>query len=119
MKNIKGIEEAHFESINIGTLEKPVLLKSEEAKKWVVENCLHWHLDFTFKDDKNTTMNKNGAKNLQIIKKIVLSILRIVQTFYKISLKMIRYKLSLDFDNEIKTIFKLLNYHELEMALKK
>lgn len=86
---------------------------------WGVENCLHWHLDFTFKDDKNTTMNKNGAKNLQIIKKIVLSILRIVQTFYKVSLKMIRYRLSLDFDNEIKTIFKLLNYHELEIALRK
>ena len=86
---------------------------------WGVENCLHWHLDFTFKDDKNTTMNKNGAKNLQIIKKIVLSILRIVQTFYKVSLKMIRYRLSLDFDNEIKTIFKLLNYHELETALNK
>lgn len=30
---------------------------------------------------------------------------------------MIRYKLSLDFANKIETIFKLLNYHELEMAL--
>ena len=50
---------------------------------WGVKNCLHWHLDFTFKDDKNATMNKNGAKNLQI----VLSILRIVQTFYKVTKK--------------------------------
>ena len=64
-------------------------------------------------------MNKNGAKNLQIVKKIVLTILRIVQTFYKVSLKMIRYRLSLDFDNEIQTIFKLLNYYELETALNK
>ncbi len=54
---------------------------------WGIENCLHWHLDFTFKDDKNTTMNKNDAKNLQIVKKIVLSILRIVQTFYKVTKK--------------------------------
>ena len=54
---------------------------------WGVKNCLHWHLDFTFKDDKNTTMNKNDAKNLQIVKKIVLSILRIVQTFYKVTKK--------------------------------
>jgi len=37
LKNIKGIEEAHFQSINIGTLDQPILLKSEEAKKWVVE----------------------------------------------------------------------------------
>jgi hypothetical protein len=30
---------------------------------------LHWHLDFTFRDDKNTTMCANGAKNLHIFKK--------------------------------------------------
>ncbi|WP_432665100.1 pentapeptide repeat-containing protein [Wukongibacter baidiensis] len=39
LKNIKGIEEAHFESINIGTLEKPILLKSEEAREWIIANC--------------------------------------------------------------------------------
>lgn len=39
LKNIKGIEEAHFESINIGTLEIPILLKSERAKEWVLEKC--------------------------------------------------------------------------------
>lgn len=86
---------------------------------WGVENSLHWHLDFTFKDDKNTTMHNNGAKNLQIVKKIALSILRTVQTFYKVSLKMIRYRLSLDFDNEISTIFKLLNVEDLKTALYK
>ena len=86
---------------------------------WGVENSLHWHLDFTFKDDKNTTMRNNGAKNLQIVKKIALSILRTVQTFYKVSLKMIRYRLSLDFDNEISTIFKLLNVEDLIIALYK
>ena len=84
---------------------------------WGVENSLHWHLDFTFKDDKNTTMSKNGAKNLQIVKKIALSILRTVQTFYNVSLKMIRFRLSLDFDNEISTIFKLLNVEDLKKAL--
>lgn len=36
---------------------------------------LHWQLDFTFRDDKNTSMAKTGAKNLQIMKKIVLSML--------------------------------------------
>lgn len=40
LKNIKGIEEAHFKSINIGTLEKPTLLKLEEAKEWIIANCL-------------------------------------------------------------------------------
>ncbi|AIQ19741.1 hypothetical protein H70357_25760 [Paenibacillus sp. FSL H7-0357] len=39
LKNITGIEEAHFRSINIGTLENPILLKSEQAKEWVLEKC--------------------------------------------------------------------------------
>jgi predicted transposase YbfD/YdcC len=84
---------------------------------WGVENGLHWHLDFTFKDDKNTTMAKNGAKNLQLIKKIALSILKIVQFSYKISLKRIRYKLSLNYEKEIENIFKMLNSQNLRNAL--
>ena len=40
LNNIKGIEEAYFESINIGTFEEPIMLKLEEAKKWVLKNCL-------------------------------------------------------------------------------
>ena len=68
---------------------------------WGVENCLHWHLDFTFRDDKNKSMAKTGAKNLQIMKKIALSILRLVKESYKLSMKRIRYDLSLDFENGI------------------
>ena len=37
---------------------------------WGVESKLHWHLDFTFRDDKNTSMGKTSGKNLQIMKKI-------------------------------------------------
>jgi predicted transposase YbfD/YdcC len=84
---------------------------------WGVENGLHWHLDFTFKDDKNTTMSNNGAKNLQLIKKIALSILKIVQSSYKISLKRIRYRLSLNYENEIENIFKMLNSENLRSSL--
>lgn len=84
---------------------------------WGVENGLHWHLDFTFKDDKNTTMSKTGAKNLQIIKKIALALLKLVQTLYNCSLKMIRYKLSLSFEKEIEKIFKMLNTEDLKKQI--
>ena len=63
---------------------------------WEVEIELYWHMNFTFRDDKNTSMAKTGAKNLQIMKKIVLSILRLIKESYKISMKRIRYELSLD-----------------------
>jgi len=45
---------------------------------WGVEPKRHWHLDFTFCDDKNTSMGKTSAKNLQIMKKIALGVLSLV-----------------------------------------
>jgi hypothetical protein len=42
---------------------------------WQVENKRHWQLDFTFKEDQNTTMSKHGAQNLQTMKRVALAIL--------------------------------------------
>ncbi|MEK4662685.1 pentapeptide repeat-containing protein [Priestia sp. FSL H7-0729] len=39
LKGIKGIEEAFFQSINIGTPEKPLLLEKEEARRWFLRKC--------------------------------------------------------------------------------
>ena len=58
-------------------------------------------------------MAKTGAKNLQIFKKLSMAILKLVQTMYKCSLKLIRYKLSLKFEYEIERIFKMLNTNDL------
>ena len=84
---------------------------------WGVENGLHWHLDFTFRDDKNTTMTKNGAKNLQIFKKLAIAILKMAQCIYpkRTSLKLIRYKLAMDFENEIGRIFSMMNVENLRI----
>ena len=78
---------------------------------WGVENKLHWHLDFTFKEDKNTTANKTALMNLQIVNKFCLGILNKVKSYYgNISLKKIRYKFSLNFEEEF---IKLLCYLNL------
>lgn len=70
-------------------------------KHWSVENKLHWHLDLTFKEDSNKTVNKKALMNLQLVNKFCLSILDKVKPFYNnISLKRIRNLLSLDFENE-------------------
>ncbi len=84
---------------------------------WGVENSLHWQMGFTFQDDKNKSMAKTGAKNLQIMKKIAMSILRLVKKSYKISMKRIRYELSLDFENEIERILSMLNIDSIGKAL--
>ncbi len=84
---------------------------------WGVENCLHWQLDFTFGDDKNTSMAKTCAKNLQVMKKVALSILRLVRDSYKISMKRIRYDLSLDFENGIEKMLSLLDIDSIKKLI--
>ena len=84
---------------------------------WGVEAKLHWHLDFTFRDDKNTSMGKTSAKNLQIMKKIALAILGMVKESYKLSMKRIRYELSLDYENEIEKMLSMLDVESIREAL--
>lgn len=84
---------------------------------WGVENNLHWQLDFTFKDDKNTTMDKTGAKNLQQLKKISMAILKLVKESYKLSMKRIRYVLSLNYEEEIEKLFSMIDINMIKEAL--
>lgn len=84
---------------------------------WGVEVNLHWHLDFTFRDDRNTSMGKTSGKNLQIMKKIALSILGLVKESYKISMKRIRYELSLNYENEIERMLSMLDMESVKKVL--
>ncbi len=74
---------------------------------WSVENKLHWQMDFTFKCDDNTTVDKKALYNLQILKKNALSVLRLVQKEYNRSLQKIRFTASLNPEREIPKIFYL------------
>ena len=47
---------------------------------WAIES-MHWHLDVTFREDFNTTIDKIAALNLNIIRKFCLSILKLVGNF--------------------------------------
>ena len=82
----------------ISSLNIDINLFSKAIKlQWSVENKLHWHLDFTFREDKNKTM----LMNLQIINKFTLAVLnKVKQNYGGISLKRIRNILSLDFEHQ-------------------
>lgn len=68
---------------------------------WNVENKLHWHLDFTFKEDDNTTANKNALFNLQLVNKFCLGVLNKVKPFYNnISLQRIRKIMMASYEEE-------------------
>lgn len=89
------------------------LFSKSVRAEWGIENNLHAPLDIVFKEDANKTLEKNGAKNLGIIRRIALAILKFVQTYYKTSLNIIRTNLSFDFETEIVNIFKLLDAEKL------
>lgn len=86
----------------ISSLDIDINLFSKSIRNyWSVENKLYWHLDFTFREDHNTTTNKQALMNLQIVNKFCLAVLNKVKGYYdNISLKKIRYKLSLEFESE-------------------
>lgn len=102
---IESIEKRYYISslfIDIDTFSNAI------RQHWSVENKLHWHLDFTFKQDENSTMDKIALFNLQILKKLSLALLNDVKRIYDRSLKRIRFWLSLDFENEILRFFNIL-----------
>lgn len=46
---------------------------------WSVENQLHWHLDYNFGEDDNTTTDKDAFNNLSLLNKLALSLYKLVQ----------------------------------------
>ncbi len=104
----------------ISSLPVDVGLFSKAARgHWGVENQLHWHLDFTFKDDYNTTAEKTCAKNMQMLKKIALAVLRIVQGLYDQSLKRIRKTTARNCEKELENILSALSADAIKAALYK
>lgn len=87
----------------ISSLKIDIELFSKAIRNhWSVENKLHWHLDFTFKQDENTTANKKALFNLELINKFCLGILNRVKPYYNnISLRRIRKILSYNFEKNL------------------
>ncbi len=59
---------------------------------------MHWHLDVTFKEDANTTLDKQAAQNHNIIRKWCISILKMMELSTKtkhLSMKIKRFAISL------------------------
>ena len=64
-------------------------------RHWSIES-MHWHLDVTFKEDANHTLDKTAAQNHNIIRKWCLSILKPLELMNKkLSMKKKRFVISL------------------------
>ena len=108
--NKTTIEDRYYIISFVNDIE---LFSKSVRSEWGIENNLHAPLDIVFKEDANKTLEKNGAKNLGILRRIALALLKFVQTYYNKSLNLIRTDLAFDFENEIENIFKLLDVKSL------
>ena len=81
----------------ISSLKNDIELFSRAVRRhWSVE-VMHWHLDVTFREDANHTIDKFAAQNMNIIRKLCLHILKMVEIFRpKLSLKKKRFVIAQD-----------------------
>lgn len=94
-KEITTVEKRYYISSRFVNISE---FNEVTRKHWNVENKIHWHLDFTFCQDKNSTTNKNALLNLEIIHKFVLGCLGRVKGRYKSSLRVIRKHIANNLD---------------------
>lgn len=81
----------------ISSLKGEIELFSRAVRgHWSVES-MHWQLDVTFHEDANTTLDKQAAQNLNIIRKWSLSILKLIEIFRpNLSMKKKRFVISMN-----------------------
>ena len=71
---------------------------------WIVESY-HWHLDVTFREDDNHTLEKQAAFNQNILRKLALNVLKIFETGKKkMSIRMKRFSISTNPEKYLETI---------------
>ncbi len=69
------VEERYFISSLATDIEE---IERAVRGHWMIESY-HWHLDVTFREDGNHTLEKQAAYNLNIIRKLALNILKIAE----------------------------------------
>lgn len=87
-------------------------------RHWHSENLLHWILDVTFREDYLRTKDKKALNNLALVRRFVLSILKILKSHYNLSYNKIRRKIGRRFEQEIPVVFTALKalYEKKVMA---
>ena len=101
---ITTTEERYF----ISSLPMDIDLIAKAIRKhWMVESH-HWHLDVTFKEDANRTVDKDSAYNLNIIRKISLHILKLLNmSKTNVSLKAKRFMICMNAEKYIDMVLQL------------
>lgn len=104
-KSGKEVTDTRYYISNIDA-NKINLLSNSVRGEWMIENGLHLYLDMVFLEDKNKCFLENSQKNLNLIRKFALALLKRYKIKNKMSMNSIRFNISMDFENEIENILK-------------
>ena len=67
--------------------EKPSDILLAIRAHWQIENCLHWSLDVTFREDDCRIRNENSALNMSWLRKFALGLLKNEKSFKRASIR--------------------------------
>lgn len=87
-------------------------------RHWSVENELHWHLDVNLSEDDNTTIDRRAVVNLSIIKKTILTMMKLMQPIYgNKSIRRIRKRFTYGYEESLLTMFAFLDEEKLKQII--
>lgn len=82
---------------------------------WSVENGLHWHLDHSFQEDDNTTMDKTAFHNFSLINKMALSLCKLAKPVTgSPSIRILRKSFGWGFEEMLSLV--LLSFDEIQIS---
>ena len=84
-------------------MDASALLEAKRAH-WQIENGLHWVLDMDFREDEARMRSGNAAKNMAVVRRICVNLLRQEQSFPKLSVNLRRKKCMFSVDYREKVL---------------
>ncbi len=95
-----------------------VLASAVKRCSWSVENRLHWLLDTVMTEDANHTVDRNAARNLSMMKKMCLSLYKLMNSTLGIgSVRRTRKRFAWNFLDNLARVLTLLDEASLRKAL--
>lgn len=96
----KTVSDIRFYISNLSAEHIDIISYSIRGE-WAIENNLHYFLDTVFNEDSSTAFVQNTQKNLNIIRKFALALLKNYKEKTKLSMNSIRFLLNTNFEKEI------------------
>lgn len=103
----------------ITSLRDVVLCAEAVRGHWGIENKLHWHLDYSFNEDFNSTMDQAAFNNYSLINKMVLSLCKLAQPFMegKPSIRTIRKMFGWNYEENLSFLLSCFDEETIRTAL--